>query len=98
MLEAAIPLLILCCAYMPSASFQYVYAGSLAGAGDTKFNAPIMLISIICIRLPLAYVFKDLLHWGLIGVNLALMIDTFVRAILYTVRFKQGVWKTIKLK
>ena len=97
-LAAALPLLYLCCAYLPIAAFQYVYAGALAGAGDTKFNAPIMIISIICIRLPLAYLFKDVLGWGLTGVNIALMIDTFMRAALFYIRYKTGKWKTVKLK
>lgn len=97
-LAAGMPVLRLFGAYLPILAFQYTYNGALQGAGDTKFNAAIFMITTLGIRIPVALVFKDVLGWGLIGVNLATAVDQLVRSSLFYVRYKTGKWKTVKLK
>lgn len=97
-MEAAVPVLRILGAYLPMMSFQYIYGGALAGAGDTKFNAPIFAVTVLAVRLPLAMVAKDILGWGLIGVNLATAVDILMRHVLFYARYKIGKWKTVKLK
>lgn len=97
-LEAGMPVLRIFGASLPILAVQCTYNGALQGAGDTKFNAPIFLITTICIRLPVAMVFKDVFGWGLVGVNTASIIDQIVRAALFYGRYKTGKWKSIKLK
>ena len=97
-MDTALPLLRILGAYLPIMAFQYVYGGALAGAGDTKYNAPIFMISVIAVRLPLAIVAKDILGWGLIGINLATAVDVLLRHFLFYARYKTGKWKTVKLK
>ena len=97
-MDTALPLLRILGAYLPIMAFQYVYGGALAGAGDTKYNAPIFMISVIAVRLPLAIVAKDILGWGLIGINLATAVDVLLRHFLFYARYKTGKWKTVKLR
>ncbi len=97
-LAAALPILRLFGLYLPAMAPQYVHGGVLAGAGDTKYNAAFFIISTVIVRIPLALLFKDVWHWGLLGVNLALMIDTLLRWVLFSGRYKMGKWKTVKLK
>ena len=97
-LTAALPVLRVVAATLPIMAFQYVYGGALAGAGDTKFNAPIFMVTVIAVRLPLAFVAKEVLGWGLMGINLATLIDVLLRHVLFYARYKTGKWKSVKLK
>lgn len=97
-LEASIPLMAMFGLYLPTMAFQYVYGGALGGAGDTKFNAPIFVITTIAIRIPVAILFKEVLGWGLIGVNAATAVDCTARWLLFGLRYRAGKWKTLKLK
>lgn len=97
-LKAGLPVLRIFGASLPILAVQCTYNGALQGAGDTKFNAPIFLLTTICIRLPVAMLFKDVFGWGLVGVNSASIVDQIVRAALFYARYKTGKWKTIKLK
>ncbi len=83
---------------LPILAVQCTYNGALQGAGDTKFNALIFLLTTVCIRLPVAAVFKDVLGWGLVGVNSATIVDQIVRAGLFYWRYRTGKWKDVKLK
>ena len=97
-LAAAIPLMRLFGIFLPSMAFQYVHGGVLAGAGDTKYNAAFFIISAVIARIPLLLLFKDVFHWGLMGVNLSFMADVLLRWVLFSGRFYMGKWKTVKLK
>lgn len=76
---------------------QIIFTGSLRGAGDTKYNAVVSLISIVLIRPTLAYVLCHILHVGVIGAWFALLLDQYTRFFCVTVRFYKGKWMTIKL-
>lgn len=96
--EAALPTLRLLAVSQILFAFYYVYSGALQGAGDTAFSSVIFLITILCIRVPLAYLFKEVMAWGVLGVNLATVIDQTLCSILFYIRYKTGRWKSIKLK
>lgn len=97
-LAAALPLMRMMGIFLPSMAPQYVHGGVLAGAGDTKYNAAFFIISSVVVRIPLLILFKDVFHWGLIGVNLSFVADVLLRWVLFSGRFKMGKWKTVKLK
>ncbi len=97
-MNAALPILRLFGLCLPTMAFQYVHGGVLAGAGDTKYNAPFFIFSSVIARIPLLILFKDVFHWGLMGVNLAFLIDIMLRWVLFSGRYKMGKWKTIKLR
>jgi len=97
-LIAALPLMRMMGVFLPSMAPQYVHGGVLAGAGDTKYNAVFFIFSSVVVRIPLLILFKDVCHWGLIGVNLSFIADVLLRWVLFTGRYKMGKWKTVKLK
>ena len=97
-LIAALPLMRMMGVLLPSMAPQYVHGGVLAGAGDTKYNAVFFIFSSVVVRIPLLILFKDVCHWGLIGVNLSFIADVLLRWVLFTGRYKMGKWKTVKLK
>ena len=97
-IEAAQPTLNLLAISQIFFAFYYVYSGALQGAGDTSLSVVIFIITILCVRVPLAYLFKEVAGWGVFGVNLATAIDQTLCSILFYIRYKSGRWKRIKLK
>ena len=80
---------------VPLQTSTVVSAGSLRGAGDTKFVAYTMLIAVGIIRPLLGYVFALVLGWGLIGAWMSLLIDLSIRLTLTYRRFSSGKWSKI---
>lgn len=82
---------------VPFQTSTVVSAGSLRGAGDTKYVAYIMLISVGILRPLMGYVFAIVLDWGLPGAWLSLLIDLALRLTLTYRRFSSGKWSKIKV-
>ena len=82
---------------MPLQTSTVVSAGSLRGAGDTKYVAYTMLFSVGIIRPLLGYVFALVLGWGLIGAWASLLIDLSIRLFFTYRRFSSGKWSKIKV-
>ncbi len=76
---------------------QVIFTGSLRGAGDTKFNAVVSLISMVILRPVIAYFLCHVVQVGVIGAWIALLLDQYIRFICVTIHFYSGKWKTIKL-
>ena len=81
----------------PFQANQFILGGSLRGAGDTRFTAMVMLITIVGIRTCLAYLLVTVLGWGLHGAWISLCADQICRSIIIMARYNQGKWKKIKL-
>ena len=69
----------------------------LRGAGDTRFTAMVMLITIVGIRTTVAWLMVDTLHLGLTGAWIAVCADQICRSFIIMARYNQGKWKKIKL-
>ena len=76
---------------------QVIVVGSLRGAGDVKFVAMMMMISVTLVRPILAYVLCYPVGLGLIGAWLALLLDQITRFTLSFVRYHQGHWTKIHI-
>ncbi|MBR5290865.1 MAG: MATE family efflux transporter [Erysipelotrichaceae bacterium] len=76
---------------------QVIVVGSLRGAGDVKFVAMMMLISVTLVRPALAYVLCYPVGLGLMGAWLALLLDQITRFSLSFTRYHQGQWTKIHL-
>ena len=76
---------------------QVIVVGSLRGAGDVKFVAMMMLISVTLVRPILAYVLCYPVGLGLLGAWLALLLDQITRFSLSFRRYHQGHWTKIHL-
>jgi putative MATE family efflux protein len=81
----------------PLQSSQFILAGALRGAGDTRATALISFITILIIRPGVAILAVNLLNLGLEGAWYALLIDQAIRSMLVLLRYNSGKWKSIKV-
>jgi putative MATE family efflux protein len=80
---------------LPLQSSQFILAGALRGAGDTRSIAVITFITVLLIRPGIAGVTVVILQWGLVGAWLALILDQIFRSLMVLMRYKTGKWKTV---
>ena len=91
--------LLLILAYiLPLEAIQFIYTGSLRGAGDTQYPAIITFITVLIIRSGLAMLFIYVFHTGVEGAWYAFAIDQTIRTTLITVHYYRGKWRNVKLK
>lgn len=81
----------------PFQSSQFIIAGGLRGAGDTKVTAMITFITVLLVRPGVAILLVNC-GLGLYGAWLALACDQILRSALVLNRYNSGKWKLIKLK
>ncbi len=81
----------------PFQSSQFIIAGGLRGAGDTKTTAMITFITVLLVRPTVAILLVNL-GFGLYGAWMALACDQILRSALVLGRYQSGKWKLIKLK
>jgi len=93
--EASLYLQIVGVSQIPLA-FNFVLSGALRGAGDTKRTLKINLISLWFIRILPAFVLSYLFH-NILLVYLAMISDTFIKAIWLWITFEKGSWQKIKV-
>ncbi|MFD1887256.1 MATE family efflux transporter [Paenibacillus wenxiniae] len=70
-----------------------VIINSLRASGDAKFPVYIGLISMVCMSLPLGYLFVFKMNLGLAGIWLAIAADEWTRAIIMYFRWKSRAWE-----
>ena len=93
--EASLYLRIVGFSQIPLA-FNFVLSGALRGAGDTKRTLKINLISLWCVRILPAFVLSWYFH-NILLVYLAMISDTFVKAVWLWVTFQKGAWQRIRV-
>ncbi|MBI5779728.1 MAG: MATE family efflux transporter [Planctomycetes bacterium] len=81
----------------PFLGYAMIHQGTFRGAGDTTTPLYINFIGVWLIRLPLAFLFVSILHWGLAGAWLTMPIDWLIRSVIYNIIYKTGRWKKISL-
>ena len=81
----------------PFQANQFILGGSLRGAGDTRFTAMVMLITIVGIRTVTAWIMVDYLKLALTGAWIAVCADQICRSFIIMGRYNQGKWKKIRL-
>ena len=77
-------------------AFNFVLSGALRGAGDTKRTLKINLVSLWFIRILPAFVLTFYFE-SIVWVYLAMICDTFVKAIWLWVVFEKGKWQQLKV-
>jgi putative MATE family efflux protein len=77
----------------PGQAIGMVLAGSLRGAGDTRYPMFTTGAAMWLVRLPFAWLFGITLGFGLSGVYLGWVIDSCVTALLNWVRYRAGRWQ-----
>ena len=81
----------------PFQTSQFIIAGGLRGAGDTKSTAKITTVTVLIVR-PVVAVLLVNAGLDLYGAWMALACDQLLRTTLVFLRYKSGKWKLIKLK
>jgi putative MATE family efflux protein len=81
----------------PFQAVGFVLAGALRGAGDTRWPMYSTAISMWVFRLPLAYLLAITLDLSLVGIFLAMTIDTIVLMMMNIWRWRQGKWTEKRL-
>ena len=81
----------------PFSGASMVLAGSLRGAGDTKSVLLITYLGIFLIRIPITYLFLDVLNFGLAGAWIVMTIDLVIRSSLVFYVFRRGKWRYIEV-
>lgn len=81
----------------PFQSSQFILAGALRGAGDTRATAIITFLTVLLVRPFLAILFIQYFEWGLMGAWYALVTDQVLRSALVLLRYNSGKWKSIKV-
>ena len=82
----------------PFQSSQFILAGALRGAGDTRATMVITFLTVMLVRPILALILINQFHWGLDGAWVALVTDQVLRSGLVLLRYNSGKWKNIKIK
>lgn len=81
----------------PFQSSQFILAGALRGAGDTRSVAVITFVTVLLIRPSLAVLNIQVFGWGLMGAWYALVTDQIVRSALVLLRYNSGKWKSVRV-
>ena len=74
-----------------------VYAGALRGAGDTKTVLYITMVGMWTVRVGIAYYMINVLHLGLAGAWMCMVIDFGIRGLLLFRTFNKEKWKKIRI-
>src|SRR5690606_23724010 len=73
---------------------QFILAGALRGAGDTKIPLISTFVGVCVFRSLLGLLFVIVFKWGIIGAYLSIAIDQMIRTAIIFYRYKSGRWKT----
>ncbi|MDQ6603887.1 MAG: MATE family efflux transporter, partial [Chloroflexota bacterium] len=84
------------CFSMPIQATGLVLAGSLRGAGDTRWPMFSTGASMWLVRIPAAYLFGVVLGLGIPGAYLGLILDSAVTSGLNLWRYRTGRWQTAR--
>lgn len=79
---------------MPAIALHFTAAGALRGAGDTRWPLAVSFIGLWLVRLPLSWFFAIPMGWGMHGVWVGYVVEYYGRALVMTVRYARGSWKT----
>ena len=96
-IEEGAKIMILMALIQPFQSSQFILAGALRGAGDTRAIAVISFITVLLVRPSLAMIGIHVLNLGLQGAWYALLTDQIIRSFLILIRFNSGKWKTVNV-
>jgi putative MATE family efflux protein len=74
-----------------------IFPQALLGAGNTKFVMVVELILHFGMLVPMAYVFSEVLSWGLTGVWLSAGLYVSLLAVIMGWKFREGKWQSIQI-
>ncbi len=81
----------------PAQATQFILAGGLRGAGDTRYPLYSTAIGMWVARVALGWFLVNVAHLGLLGAWLGITVDQTIRGVLIYLRFRTGKWKTARV-
>ena len=72
---------------------SFALANALRGTGDTKFPMVVSITDMFVLRVGGAYLMVKAFSMGIISIWIVMVSDWFVRAVIFSIRFKHGSWK-----
>jgi putative MATE family efflux protein len=81
----------------PFMALSMSFGGALRGAGDTKSPVLVGVVGVWLVRVPLAWALAFPAGLGLTGIWITMVVDWAVRAALFSILWRRGRWKAIKL-
>jgi putative MATE family efflux protein len=88
-------LLFICGIVQVPFALSIVLRQALKGCGDTRWTFAITLVSMVAVRVPLAWLFGVALGFGLAGIWIGLCVELAVRGVLFLARFLRGSWDRV---
>ncbi len=79
----------------PFQADQFIVSGGLRGAGDTRFTAVVMAVTVLGLRSGLAILMINYMDLGLWGAWIALVVDQCTRTGIMAARYHSGRWKSL---
>ena len=89
------PILLLLAASQPFQTDQFIVAGGLRGAGDTRFAAIVTAVTVLGVRTLICAILINVFNLGLTGAWIALVADQCMRTVLMSFRYRSGKWRRI---
>ena len=96
-LQKGAAIMVIAAFIMPLQTSTAVSSGSLRGAGDTRYVAVTMLVSVGILRPLVSFILAFSLGLGLAGAWYAIIVDMSIRLFLLFRRFSSGKWFSIKV-
>ncbi|HEV3029398.1 MAG TPA: MATE family efflux transporter, partial [Planctomycetota bacterium] len=81
----------------PFMALAMTLGGGLRGAGDTRSPMLVGLLGVWAVRIPLAWTLAFPAKLGLNGIWITMIADWAARTAVFSVLYRKGAWKTIKL-
>ena len=82
----------------PFQCVQFIQAGALRGAGDTRSTMLVTLVTVLILRTSIALILINVFGFGLYGAWIALAADQLVRSLLIGLRYRSNKWMRFKLR
>ena len=92
-LDVGVTVLQMVALIQPLQASQFILAGAMRGAGDTKYTAMVTFITVLLVRPIIAIYTIKVLEWGLIGAWIAMVADQLLRTTLIFLRYNSGKWR-----
>lgn len=81
----------------PAQSTQFILAGGLRGAGDTKWPLYSTAVGVWGFRVAVGYFLAVVMGLELVGAWMGMAIDQVARSAIIGLRFKSGKWKSARV-
>lgn len=95
--QAATPILRVLGIFQPLILIALLFTYALNGAGNTRFVMIVELILHFVCLMPLCYILGIVLHLGIWGVWMAMMVYIFAVAAVMSIKFNRNTWKHIQI-